>query len=145
MGHAEPVKVLPGGPFEALIGACLVAALTVLPPTTADAQTAQGGADPRESIVRQWELRGVAIAGTERLAVLEHRSSGRQQVLRVGDGLAHGVSLITIGADRVVLDSDGTGVTLRLGHGGQARVVRPGALVRPRWPPSITTRMRGRR
>lgn len=113
-----------------LVGA--IAVLLILRAAVA-AQNAQSPPARSQSrpVVGQWELRGVVIADESRLALLENRSSGRQQLLRVGDVLGDGVSLSTIGADRVVLDAEGTAVTLRLGHGGPPRVSRPSSAPGP--------------
>jgi hypothetical protein len=86
-------------------------------------------------VVSEWQLRGVAIGASGPIAVLEHRASGRDEVVRVGDRLGDGLAVIAIDPERVVLEADGQDVTLRLGHGGQARGAPPPP-AHPRWPRS---------
>lgn len=112
---------------HAVVWALLVVGLAACPFGEATAQTARrvpqvGGA---ERIVHEWALRGVVISEAGRSAVLEHLPSGRQHVLGVGATVTRSVAIVTIDPDRIVLDAaGGTLVTLRLGHGGQARTVR---------------------
>lgn len=131
-----------------VIGTLLSTGTGAFLPGVAAAQMTRGRSERSDggSIAREWELRGVALADARRLAVLEHRPSGRQQLLRVGDVLARGVAIAAIDLDRIVLDAQGRALTLRLGHGGQtrlsrpsiparqARVSRPGIPTRPTWP-----------
>ena len=114
--------------------------------TGAAAQTARGRSDESAGAfrVQQWELRGVVIADPGPKAIVEYRPSGRQQLLRVGDILVGGVAVAAITADRVVLKSEGRAITLRLGHGGRARVSRPRMPVRLAWPPSMLSRRQSR-
>jgi hypothetical protein len=120
--------------------ACVVVLFAPVRPGTVAAQSGRDRPTQGESRLRQWELRGVAIAGGTRLAVLVHPSSGQEHVLRVGDGLEDGLTVTTIAEDRVVLDSAGTAVTLRLGHGARGQVTRPPSPARSRWPGRIIGR-----
>jgi hypothetical protein len=125
----------------------LVTGLAVCLSGEATAQTPRPASPPSEAerIVREWALRGVVISDAGRSAVLEHLPSGRQHVLGLGAIVTRSVALATIGRDRVVLDADeGTLVTLRLGHGGQARIVRHPIPAARRQPPSMMGRRRGR-
>lgn len=111
-------------------------------PGTGVAQVRQAPSDiAPTSLTTVWQLRGVAIAASGPIAILEHRASGRQQLLRVGDSVGDGVAVTAIAPERVVLDAGGEDVTLRLGHGGASRMSPPPP-VRPRWP---RARVRDRR
>jgi hypothetical protein len=126
-----------------VVGVLAVLAAAVLPPSEARAQPGRTGTETArsESVVQQWRLRGVVLAEAGRFAMLQHRTGSRPQLVRVGDVLERGVALVTIGADRVVLDAEGREVTLRLAHGAE-RVSRPVPVPRT-LPRSIGTR-RGR-
>jgi hypothetical protein len=78
-----------------------------------------------ERIAREWAIRGLVDAAAGPSAVLEHLPSGREELVRAGATLSDGAAVVTIDAERVILNAtDGTAVTLRLGHGGQAGSVR---------------------
>lgn len=101
-------------------------------PSSAIAQT---------SVAREWQLRGVVIAASGPIAILEHVPSGRQELRRVGDSVAAGVEVTAIAPEGVVLDAAGDDVTLRLGHGGPARRAPAPPPVRVRWrPPRLPDR-----
>lgn len=124
-------------------GAVLAFGLIALAPLEASTQT---GPQPRSRTEagdigvagRAWELRGVVLAGERRMAVLEHRASGRERIFAIGDVLTAGVVIARISEDRVILDAEGRPVTLRLGHSAEVRAPT-GRIVPPRsrpptWP-----------
>jgi hypothetical protein len=124
-----------------VIGALVLAVPALFTPGEGRAQTRRGAADATrsESFTREWRLRGVVLAGPARFAVLQHGSSSRQQLLRVGEVLEHGVALVSITADRVVVGVEGGTVTLHLAHGGE-----PVSAQRP-VPRSVPPAIRNRR
>lgn len=111
-----------------LTGAVLAIGLIGLAPVEGRAQTRPE--PPRqtvtrdEAIARAWELRGVVLGDARPMAVLEDRSSEREQIFRIGDVLTAGVVVVRIAEDRVILGVEGRPVTLRLGHGGGLRTPR---------------------
>ncbi|MBI1737010.1 MAG: hypothetical protein HYR51_17715 [Candidatus Rokubacteria bacterium] len=131
--------------WQSAVGALLCAGGVALAPGSAATQTRRPPAALAEtpaSIVGEWQLRGVAITDRGPIAILEHRASGRDQLLRVGDSLRDGVAITAIAPERVVLEAAGQDVTLRLGHGGPLRAAPPPPPAPPRWPRS---RIRPRR
>lgn len=126
-----------------VIGTLFLAAPAVLLPADARAQARRVPTETAgsEQVAQEWTLRGVVLSEAARFAVLQHRTSSRQQLLRVGDVLARGLALATIAPDRVVLDAEGRAVTLRLAHGGEP-VARRAPVRRPLPPPIM--RRRGR-
>jgi type II secretory pathway component PulC len=106
---------------------CLVLVVTLGVTVAAASSPADGRAQVRPPSARTapaaahaaGRLRGVILAGPARFAVLERESGSRQQLLRVGEPVEHGVAVVSIAADRVVLSDEGHTVTLRLAHGGE--------------------------
>jgi cell division protein FtsL len=104
-----------------LTGMLVVAVSVVFATRDARAQTARSGsqATSRQFVGDEWRLRGVILAEPARFAVLQHGASSRLQLLRVGDVVERGIAVVSIAADRVILDAEGRAITLRLAHGGE--------------------------
>jgi hypothetical protein len=126
-----------------LTGMLVVAVSVVFATRDARAQTPRSGsqATSNQFVADEWRLRGVILVEPADFAFLQHKASSRLQLLRVGDVVERGVAVVSIAADRVILDAEGRAITLRLAHGGE-RV--SGRRPVPRRFPSPIINQRGR-
>jgi type II secretory pathway component PulC len=107
--------------FLLVIGVSVLPVATMVGPEKVAAQTQRRAVDVTsgESVSLHWRLRGVVLTEPARIAVVQRGPNSREQLLRVGDPLEHGVAVVSIAPDRVVLDAQGDSVTLYLAHGAE--------------------------